>query len=126
MLVKRTLLFLVGCMGARFGLAWLAYKNRANLKVLKIMGLLALVPAIGFTLIYVMGWRKTGAEVMPNLGGKLWWNDLRPVHALLYTMFAFLVLLHTQYAAHAWIALVADATLGLLAFVVARLVMRIP
>ena len=30
-------------------------------------------------------YRKTGKEVF---GSKIWWNDLRPVHASLYILFA--------------------------------------
>ena len=39
---KRTLLFLIGCMGTRLSLVWLAYKFP---QYLKLMGLLALIPA---------------------------------------------------------------------------------
>ena len=50
------------------------------------LGYLAILPAIGFLLIFLFGLRKTGQEVF---GEKIWWNNLRPVHALLYFLFAY-------------------------------------
>ena len=81
---KRILLFLIGCIGTRFLLVYLA-KN-ASTNYLPIMGYLALLPAIGFTYIYLTGSRKVGAE---TFGEKIWWNNLRPLHALLYFLFAY-------------------------------------
>ena len=78
---------------------------------LPIMGIFGLVLAIGFATIYIMGWRKTGAEV---LGNRIWWNDLRPLHAALWFTFAVFALARHR---GAWIALLADAVLGLFAFV---------
>ena len=110
---KRMLLFLIGCMGVRFGLAYLAYAYRNNALVLKVMGALALGPAIGFTVIFLGGYRKTGAEVF---GDKIWWNALRPVHALLYFTFSFMALSAAHYRKHAWMVLLLDAFIGLFGF----------
>ena len=76
---KRFLLFLVGCIGVRT-LFVIAAKN-SPVRYLKYLGYLALLPAIGFVYIFLTGSRQTGAEVF---GEKIWWNDLRPIHALLY------------------------------------------
>lgn len=84
--------------------------------------MLCLIPAVGFFLIFINGWRKIGAEV---LGGKLWWNNLRPLHGFLYALFAVLVLTKV-YARHAWKVLFLDACIGLVAFVIARWIKRIP
>jgi hypothetical protein len=81
---KRFLLFLVGCIGTRSLFVYLA-KN-ASTQILMYMGYLALLPAIGFIYIYISGARKTGGEVF---GEKIWWNDLRPLHSVLYFIFAF-------------------------------------
>ncbi len=104
----RICLFLFGCMGARFGLTYLAW--RLPTEYLPIFGAFALLLAIGFGTIYVMGWRKTGAEVF---GDRIWWNDLRPLHAALWFTFAILA-----FARHrdAWILLLADTIIGLSAF----------
>jgi len=76
------------------------------------MGYLALIPAIGFMIIYLGGYRKTGPEVF---GDVIWWNNLRPVHAALYFTFAYLAI--TGVHQHAWKILALDATIGLVAFV---------
>jgi len=76
---KRFLLFLIGCIGSRTLFAILAKNTGVN--YLPILGYIALLPAIGFMYIYVTGSRKTGVEVG---GEKIWWNDLRPIHAVLY------------------------------------------
>lgn len=104
---KRILLFLVGCMGSRFGLAWLAYRFPVLLQPL---GFLALVPAFGFMYIYINGLRTTGPEVF---GGRIWWNDLRPLHSFLWGLFAFMAINNMK---DAWKVLFLDASIGLAAF----------
>lgn len=74
------------------------------------LGYLALLPAIGFTYIYLTGSRKTGAETM---GDKIWWNNLRPFHALMYFIFAYYAI---QKERTAWIVLLIDVTVGLISF----------
>jgi len=107
---KRALLFSV-CLATRLALAWAAYKYYAYLPY---MGALALLPAAGFLLIYAGGLRRTGAEVF---GGRIWWNDLRPVHGLLYAAFAVLALARVR---HAWVLLLADVAIGAAAFAAHR------
>lgn len=105
---KRVLLFLFGCMGTRLALVWIAYKYPAALRPL---GLAAILPAIGFFYIYVNGLRKTGPEVF---GERIWWNDLRPVHGLLWGLFAYMALNNMR--DDAWKVLLLDVTIGFLAF----------
>ena len=109
-LQKRFLLFLFGCIGMRSLFVILA-KN-ANEKYLKYMGYLALIPAIGFIYIYLTGSRNTGAEVF---GEKIWWNNLRPLHALLYLLFAYNAILGIKTA---WIYLLIDVIIGLMSFII--------
>ena len=105
---KRFLLFLIGCMGTRAAIA--LYAKYAPVSILSAMGYIALLPAIGFTIIYVSGIRKTGAEVF---GERIWWNDLRPLHALLYFAFAYMAINGYK---NAWLALAVDVVIGLIAF----------
>jgi hypothetical protein len=105
---KRFLLFLVGCIGTRSLFVYLA--KIANTTYLKYMGYLALLPAIGFFYIYFTGSRQTGAEVF---GSKIWWNDLRPVHGLLYFLFAYNAIIGNL---NAWIYLLVDVIFGLISF----------
>lgn len=105
---KRFLLFIIGCIGSRSLLVYLA-KN-ASEKNLMYMGYLALLPAIGFIYIYFSGSRQTGGEVF---GEKIWWNNLRPIHSLLYFVFAYNAINGNKMA---WIYLLIDVILGLISF----------
>lgn len=105
---KRFLLFLIGCIGTRSLLVYLA-KN-AKHKYLKAIGYLALLPAMGFLYIYLSGSRKKGAEVF---GEKIWWNDLRPIHSLLYFLFAYNAI---NGCSTSWIYLFIDVIIGLGSF----------
>ena len=107
-LQKRFLLFLIGCIGMRTLFVIIA-KNSSE-KYLKYIGYLALLPAIGFTYIYLSGSRKTGAEVF---GGKIWWNNLRPLHAFLYFLFAYNAINGNK---NAWMFLLIDVVVGLISF----------
>lgn len=111
-LTKRTLLFLIFCIGTRILFAYIA-KTYTN--YLPLMGILALLPAIGFFYLFLSGKRKTGGEVF---GDKIWWNDLRPAHGTLYLLFAISALMKKSYA---WIFLAIDVVLGLSAFTINRL-----
>jgi len=105
---KRFLLFLFGCIGTRSLLVYLA-KN-VNKTYLKYMGYLSLLPAIGFFYLFLSGARKTGAEVF---GDKIWWNDLRPVHGLMYLLFSYNAINGNL---NAWIYLLVDVIIGLISF----------
>jgi hypothetical protein len=107
-LQKRFLLFLAGCMGSRVLFTLLA-KN-TDIQYLPILGYIALLPAIGFFYIYVTGSRKTGLEVG---GGKIWWNNLRPFHSILYFLFAYNAI--TKHV-NSWKYLALDTFMGLMAF----------
>lgn len=105
---KRFILFLVGCIGTRSLFVYLS--KMASKSILMYMGFLALLPAIGFLYIYFTGTRQTGAEVF---GDKIWWNDLRPIHGLLYLLFAYNAILGNHFA---WIYLLVDVLIGLISF----------
>ena len=107
---KRFVLFLVGCIGSR---SLFAYTSKMiPLEYLPILGYIALLPAIGFLYIFTTGSRKTGIEVG---GGPIWWDWLRPVHALLYLAFAYNAISKNR---DAWLYLAADVIIGLVAFLV--------
>lgn len=106
---KRVLMFLVGCMGARIGLAYLA--KWSNTIVRKILMIAIGLMATGFTIIYFFGLRKTGLETQ---GAPIWWNDLRPIHAILYGLAAWS--LYEDQNVMAWKLLLGDTAIGLVAF----------
>ena len=105
----RILLFLFGCIGARIMLAYIVqlygiqYKNELTA--------LLLIPACGFTYIYMNGLRKTGIEVFK---GKIWWNALRPFHAFMYFLAAYFVFTTNN---SAYKVILADTLVGFIAFV---------
>jgi hypothetical protein len=107
-LQKRFLLFLIGCIGSR-SLFVIIAKN-LNTQHLKYLGYIALLPAIGFMYIYVTGSRKTGAE---TFGEKIWWNNVRPIHSILYFLFAYNAIIGNK---KSWIYLLADVLIGLISF----------
>ena len=107
---KRFLLFLFGCIGTRTLFVFLA-KN-ANKTYLKYMGYLSILLAIGFFYLFFTGSRKTGPEVF---GDKIWWNNLRPIHGLMYSLFAYHAINGNPFA---WIYLLIDVIIGLLSFLV--------
>tara|TARA_B110000285_G_scaffold230409_1_gene296973 strand:- start:1348 stop:1719 length:372 start_codon:yes stop_codon:yes gene_type:complete len=106
---KRIFLFLVLCIGTRSLLVYLA--KTVDKEYLQYMGILALIPAIGFITIYLLDLRKKGAEVFES---KIWWNDFRPIHGVLYLLFAVYAIKKEQ--DYAWIPLLIDVLIGLLAF----------
>jgi hypothetical protein len=107
---KRFLLFLFGCIGTRTLLVYIA--KTSNKTLLMFLGYLALLPAIGFFYLFFSGTRKTGAEVF---GDKIWWNNLRPIHGLLYTLFAYNAITGNQ---NAWLYLLVDVVFGFTSFVI--------
>lgn len=107
---KRFLLFLFGCIGTRSLLVYIA--KTTNKTLLMFLGYLALLPAIGFFYLYFSGSRKTGAEVF---GDKIWWNDLRPIHGLMYTLFAYNAINGNL---NSWVYLLVDVIFGLTSFLI--------
>jgi hypothetical protein len=98
--------FLIGCLGTRLLLVLVAAS--VNTEHLKWLGRFAILPAIGFALIYIFGLRKSGMEAEV-----IWWDNIRPVHALLYGIFAFMA---THGHPLAWVVLLLDWFVGLLAW----------
>jgi hypothetical protein len=109
-LQKRFLMFLIGCIGVRSLFVIIA--KYVNTHYLKYMGYLALLPAIGFIYIYLTGSRKTGPE---TFGEKIWWNNLRPIHSMLYFLFAYNAINGNK---HSWIYLLVDVLFGLISFLI--------
>ena len=107
--VKRAALFLVGCIGMRSLFAYIAAITPSA--YLPYLGLLALLPVIGWTYILVTGGRKTGLEVD---GERIWWNGLRPLHAVNYAAFAAAAIMKSR---NAYLFLVWDVILGLGAWI---------
>jgi hypothetical protein len=104
---KSLALFLGGCIVVRAVFVYLSYI--ASPQILRLLGILALLPAIGFLAVYNK--RMTGPEVF---GEPIWWNNLRPFHAFLYFAFSISAISNTKFA---WVFLAIDVVFGLGAFV---------
>lgn len=105
---KRFLLFLFGCIPTRLFITYLAKHFSGN--ALKILGYVAFIIAFSFLYLFFTGKRKTGME---TFGDKIWWNNLRPIHAAFYLLFAYGAVRGLR---SAWKYLLYDVIFGLLAF----------
>lgn len=105
--IIRLFLFLIGCIGSRLLFAYIA---KTHTKYLSTLGYLALMPAIGFSYIFLTNTRKTGPEVF---GQNIWWNFLRPIHAILYFFFAYNAIEGNK---KSWIYIFVDTLIGLIAW----------
>jgi hypothetical protein len=106
-MVDRRVVFLVGCIGTRMGAAIVARNMIANRPIVKEGMILAASAIAAFLLFhFIFGTRKYAFEA----NGLVWWNNMRPLHAMLLIQFA-------KWAGEdhpdAWKFLMADAVLGL-------------
>ena len=108
---KSKLLFFLGCIPARLLLVYISYAllKKSDKTLLYTFVAITLAIGIGFWVIYLKGWRKTGTE---TFGQKIWWNAFRPVHGSLYMLFSLAALLGYR---DAWVLLFADVCLGVVA-----------
>lgn len=115
---KRYMLFLGGCVVSRLLLAYMVYKYHNHpfmVKAFPYIGVLALLVSVGFMYQHISGTRTTGPEVF---GDKIWWDSIRPVHALMYTTFAMFAMVNTKETRkYAFMPLLIDVMFGLVAFV---------
>jgi hypothetical protein len=107
---KRFLLFLFGCIPTRLAIMYLA--KIAPLNYLPILGYIALIPALGFIYLYFSGIRESGPE---TFGDKIWWNNLRPIHSVMYLLFAYNAINKVR---SAWLYLMYDVIFGLFSFLI--------
>jgi len=105
---KRFLTFLLLCIPFRIIFAIVA--KYINNDYLPYLGFLAIMPAIGFSYIFIFGKRNKGGE---TFGQKIWWNHLRPIHALLYALFAYLAINKNK---NSYFVLFADVLVGFVSF----------
>ena len=105
---RRFVLFLFGCIFVRIIITILA--KQIDPSYLPYMGFIALFPAFGFLFIFLTGSRKTGLEVG---GDKIWWDCLRPLHSLLYFLFAYNAFYKNP---NSWQFLALDVSIGFISF----------
>jgi hypothetical protein len=103
----RVALFLTLCIGARVLFAYLSHK--INKEYLPVLGIIAIVVATGFIRNFLTK-KKVG-----SFGQDVWWNDIRPIHALIYFLFGLMSL---QKFDHSYVLLLIDVCIGLYVFIV--------
>ena len=106
--MERIVLFLVGCMSVRLLLVYVA--KTLPLTLLRYMGYVLLLPAFGLFYSYAMKSPGVGA-----FGGNIWWNQLRPLHGILYLLFSYHAI---QGHPHAWMYLAVDVFIGFTSVVI--------
>lgn len=109
---NRHFFFLFGCIGSRL---YIAYLPRVlDDAYLRAMAFAMLFIAIGFMSLYIRKSRLTAFEA----GGKTWWADLRPFHALMFFSASLLLMNKDR---DAYIPLLIDAISGILFYFNKRL-----
>ncbi len=105
--MKKIIAFLLGCLGIRLILALIA-KNISKHN-LKLSAIPATIIGLSFLFIYLFDLRKSGFEA----GGKIWWNNMRPIHGLMYICYACYAYKQVDFA---WIVLLLDTIIGFIAW----------
>ena len=110
---KRILLFSLFCIPTRYIFMHLSrkYENKYS----KYFILIALLFSISQFYLYINDLRKTGVEVF---GADIWWNQLRPIHGVLYLLFCIYTYKKQK---HAYIPLLVDIIIGIIGFILYHL-----
>lgn len=99
--------FMIGCIGVR--VLFVIIAKNAPLPWLKILGVIALFPAFGFSYLFLSGARQGKGA----FGESIWWESLRPIHAVLYFLFALFAITGKR---EAWVFLLLDIVIGATGF----------
>jgi len=117
---KRIIVFLLGCILARTILVVIA-KN-IDKKYLQIMGYIALIIGLSFLYLYFIGNSRADAQLEWLGDKKIWWNDLRPVHGILYLLFSYNAIMMND---NSWIILLIDVIIGLFSWLIHHKIINI-
>jgi hypothetical protein len=108
--IQKRFVFFSICILVRTILAFIAYY--VNINYTYYLSFPTFIIGIGFITIYLGNLRTTGREV---LGNKIWWNQLRPIHAINYLVFAYLAYRKNK---KAYVPLAIDVIIGIVAFLI--------
>ena len=106
----RFCLFLFGCIGSR--LLFTLCSAYATGTALFALGIVACIPVIGWLFIMWVAPRNRGMETLYE---PIWWQSLRPFHAILWGSFAYAAIMGIP---SAWKILLLDTGLGLSSFLI--------
>tara|TARA_B100000989_G_scaffold190110_1_gene143196 strand:+ start:227 stop:607 length:381 start_codon:yes stop_codon:yes gene_type:complete len=105
-LQKRFTLFLLGCIPVRFLFVYVAKNIPIN--YLPLTAPITLIMGLGFFYTFFSG-KKTGS----TFNQIAWWNNLRPIHGLLYILYSYYAYKKNS---DAYKILLFDVIFGLLSF----------
>ena len=106
--IKIILYFLFGCMFARLLMVYIA--KIININYLPYYGVITFIISVMFLKNYINNSNfETGF-----FGNRVWWNNNRLIHSLLYFIFSIMAFYKNK---KAWIVLLIDALFGLLTFI---------
>jgi len=106
--IQKIFYYFLICISIRLYFAYLAKTtSKTNLKY---MGYIAIGPAIGFMYMYFNKMRTVGDGAFKN---KIWWSNLRPLHSILYALFAYNAI---KGKSSAYMYLLIDVLIGIGAF----------
>ena len=108
---KRFLVFLLGCIGTRLSLSMLA--KYITTDYLPFLAIITIPIAISFMYLYIFGNDRADRQLEWLGDKKIWWDDLRPVHSILFMLFSIMAINKSSYS---WIVLLLDTTIGLVAW----------
>ena len=107
-LQKRFILFLLGCIPIRFLIVYIV-KNIPN-KYLPLTAPITLIMGLGF--FYNFFIKKEKGATFKQVA---WWNNLRPIHGLLYILYSYYAYKKNP---NAYKILLIDVIFGLLSFLI--------
>ena len=95
------------CIALRFSIAFAVYKLYNN-KYSKYLSIILLIIGLGFVYQYMSKVRKVGA-----FGQKIWWDNYRPIHAILYVLGSVLLYMKNKYA---FMPILLDTIIGIIVY----------
>ena len=108
---KRFLVFLLGCIGTRLSLSMLA--KYITTDYLPFLAIITIPISISFMYLYIFGNDRADRQLEWLVDKKIWWDDLRPVHYILFMLFSIMAINKSSYS---WIVLLLDTIIGLVAW----------
>jgi hypothetical protein len=108
---KRFLMFLIGCMGTRFLLTYIAKISPIN--YLKYISYFTGLIGLSFIYIYFIGSESADKQLEWTGDKMIWWNHLRIVHGSLYLLFTYQAYVGNK---DAWMVLLVDTIIGLVSW----------
>ena len=106
-LQKRFLAFLLLCIPVRIAFVFIV--KSSDKKYLPYLGYIGIIIGLGFMYNFIFTKKRGG-----TFNQIVWWNDLRPVHAIFYLIFASLALSKNK---EAYIPLLYDVIIGFISFI---------